>query len=120
MNKATSGDPRRALGAAGEEVAARWYGRRGYAVLDRNWRCREGEIDLVLRKGHEIVFCEVKTRTSGAFGHPVEAVTTAKQRRLRRLASAWLSERAPFRPASIRFDVATILAGHLQVFEAAF
>lgn len=97
-----------------------WYRRRGYVVLDRNWRCRDGEIDLVLHKSHHIVFCEVKTRTTTAFGHPAEAVTAAKQRRLRRLATVWLGERAPFRPASVRFDVATVLAGRMQVFEAAF
>src|SRR5262245_40825910 len=61
-------DPRRVLGTRGEAAVARWYGARGYAVVDRNWRVREGEIDLVLRRGRLLVFCEVKTRRGDAFG----------------------------------------------------
>ena len=110
---------RRALGAAGEAQAARWYEAQGFTVVDRNWRCREGEIDLVLASGRLIVFCEVKTRSSAAFGHPVEAITHVKQERLRRLAASWLDASA-VRPRDIRFDVAAILAGELEVFEAAF
>ena len=120
MEVRPSGDPRRALGAAGEAQAARWYRRRGYEVLDRNWRCREGEIDLIVRRGREVVISEVKTRSSAAFGHPAEAVTVAKQQRLRRLAAAWIEARAPFRPASVRFDVVAILAGEIEVIQDAF
>jgi putative endonuclease len=110
---------RQALGAQGEAMAAGWYEARGYQVIDRNWRCRNGEIDLVLRHGRTTVFCEVKTRTSDAFGSPAEAVTRDKQLRLRRLASAWL-EAHPAQRGPIRFDVVAILAGHLEVIEAAF
>ena len=110
---------RRQLGAAGERQAARWYEANGYRVLDRNWRCREGEIDLVLAKGAIVVFCEVKTRTSAAFGTPAEAVTVAKQRRLRVLATRWLAT-SKVHPNELRFDVAAILAGELEVIEAAF
>lgn len=113
-------DPRRALGAAGEAAAARWYEDRGYEVVDRNWRCREGELDLVLRTGAVLVFCEVKTRTTDRFGSPVEAVTRAKQLRLRRLAAKWLAADSSVRPREIRFDVASVLAGRLEVYEAAF
>ncbi len=77
------------LGARGERIAERHRVRRGLTVLDRNWRCPQGEIDLVLRDGTETVFVEVKTRSSVAFGHPLEAITAAKLARLRRLAGAW-------------------------------
>ena len=113
-------DPRRALGAAGEAAAARWYEERGYEVVARNWRCREGELDLVLRTENVLVFCEVKTRTSDRFGSPFEAVTPTKQARLRRLATRWMqAEAAGFSP-QVRFDVASVLAGRLEVYEAAF
>jgi len=99
-----SDDPRRRLGAAGEEAVARWYTARGYAVLDRNWRVRGGELDLVLARGGVLVFCEVKTRRGGAFGSPLEAVTWAKQGRLRGLALTWLSQHGEHR-STLRFDV---------------
>jgi putative endonuclease len=89
-------------------------------VLARNWRCRAGELDLVVAHGKTIVFCEVKTRTSDAFGLPAEAVTRAKQARIRKLAARWLSEEAKGRAREIRFDVAAILAGHVQVLEGVF
>ena len=76
-------DARRALGDAGEDAVARWYVAAGYDVVDRNWRCREGELDLVLARRGVLVFCEVKTRRTTAFGVPAEAVTATKQRRLR-------------------------------------
>ena len=99
---------------------ASWYEARGYEVLIRNWRCREGELDLVLREGRKFVFCEVKTRTTDAFGAPVEAVTRSKQMRVRRLAARWLEDEAPVRPREIRFDVATVLGGSIEVAEGAF
>jgi putative endonuclease len=110
---------RQALGAAGEAQAAHWYEAQGYTVEARNWRCRQGELDLVLARGGLLVFCEVKTRTSDAFGAPVEAVTRTKQLRLRRLAAAWIDQAAT-RPREMRFDVASILAGRLDVIEDAF
>jgi putative endonuclease len=109
------------LGAAGEDLAAAWYEANGYRVLARNWRCREGEIDLVCLRDRVVVVCEVKTRSSDAFGHPAEAVTVAKQQRLRILAGRWLEEEAAaLRPRSVRFDVAAVLAGRLDVIESAF
>jgi putative endonuclease len=110
---------RRALGARGEALAARWYEERGYTVLDRNWRCREGEIDLVLARGRTLVFCEVKARTSNAYGTPAEAVTRTKQLRIRRLAVRWLGER-DVRSRSLRFDVACVVGRSVEVIESAF
>lgn len=110
---------RQALGAAGEDLSAAWYQERGYRVLARNWRCREGELDLVLRLGTTVVFCEVKTRTSLAFGSPLEAVTPVKQRRIRRLAAAWLHETGG-KAAAVRFDVAAVLDGTVEVVHDAF
>lgn len=110
---------RQALGASGEAMAAAWYESHGYLVLDRNWRCREGELDLVLRKQRTIVFCEVKTRSSLAFGAPQEAVTRAKRDKIRQLAAKWL-ETTPVRPRQIRFDVAAILDGQIELIEGAF
>ncbi len=98
---------------------ARHYESLGYTVLERNWRCREGELDLVLRHGRTLVVCEVKTRSSAAYGTPAEAVTSAKQQKLRLLTRRYL-QAAPFRPREIRFDVAAVLAGELELIEAAF
>jgi len=112
-------DPRRALGSRGEAMAAEWYEARGYRVLARNWRCREGEIDLVLARGRTYVFCEVKTRATEAFGLPAEAVTARKRARLRRLAARWLAETA-LPGGDVRFDVAGVLDGRLEVVEEAF
>jgi putative endonuclease len=111
---------RRLLGASGEQAVASWYEARGYEVLARNWRCREGELDLVVRHGRRFVFCEVKTRTTDAYGTPLEAVTRTKQMRVRRLAARWLEDEAPVRPREIRFDVASVLGGVIHVVEGAF
>jgi putative endonuclease len=109
-----------ALGASGEDLAAAWYEARGFEVLARNWRCREGELDLIVRDGRLYVFCEVKTRTSDLFGTPAEAVTRAKQQRLRRLAARWLEDDAPALAREIRFDVAAVLDGRIELVEGAF
>ena len=106
------------LGAAGEEAVARWYRRRGYRVIARNWRCADGELDLVVRKGRTLVFCEVKTRSSLAFGHPAEAVTAAKQRRIRGLAIRYLDGNR--HRGDLRFDVAAVLPGSIEVIEDCF
>jgi putative endonuclease len=78
------------LGRQGEEVAARYLTELGLAVLGRNWRCAEGEIDIIALDGRTLVICEVKTRSGVRFGTPLEAVTRPKARRLRRLAVAWI------------------------------
>jgi len=98
---------------------AAWYEARGYTVVAKNWRCREGELDLIVRDGRLFVFCEVKTRTSTAFGVPAEAVTREKQARIRRLAARWLED-APMPAREIRFDVPSVLAGQIEIIEGAF
>jgi putative endonuclease len=89
-------------------MVAAWYEAAGYRILERNWRCREGELDLVVSRGRTVVFCEVKTRRSTRFGAPVEAVTAAKQRRVRTLALQWLAAQSD-RGRDLRFDVASVL-----------
>jgi putative endonuclease len=96
------------LGARGESIAAAYLTDLGLRILDRNWRCREGELDLVARDGDALVFCEVKTRRGTGFGHPVEAVTPTKRRRLRRLAQRWLDAHDEHAP-DLRFDVIGVL-----------
>jgi putative endonuclease len=118
-------DPRRALGSAGEDAVARWYADAGYRVLDRNWRCREGELDVVVTRNSVLVFCEVKTRRGTGFGVPAEAVTFTKQRRLRTLAMRWLDAHPEARARTLRFDVASVLAPRdgvavIDVIESAF
>ena len=98
----------RSLGQYGERLAARYLGDLGMQVLERNWRCEHGEIDLIALDGDCLVVCEVKTRRSTAYGEPVEAVTWRKAARLRRLASAWLAAH-DVRPDRVRIDVIGIL-----------
>lgn len=97
------------LGRFGEELAATELVGRGLALLDRNWRCELGEIDLVLRDGSELVVCEVKTRSSTAYGSPLEAVDWAKVQRLHRLGYRWLEEH-DLRVRAVRVDVVGVLA----------
>jgi putative endonuclease len=99
---------RRALGRAGEDAVAAALAARGHVVLHRNVRTRYGEIDLVTAHGLDLVFVEVKTRTSDAFGRPFDAVHPRKQRRLARLARAFIHERG-LRNRACRFDVAAVL-----------
>jgi putative endonuclease len=100
-------DQRRVVGRNGEDAAAVWYERAGYEILDRNWRVREGELDLVVRNARTLAFCEVKTRRSDAFGLPSEAVGARKQLRIRKLAGQWLGAHDT-RGANLRFDVASV------------
>jgi putative endonuclease len=108
-----------ALGGFGENRAALHYRARGYELLERNWRCPAGEIDLICTRGAVLVVCEVKARTGSVNGHPLEAVTAAKQRRLRRLAAIYLQQQGR-RWTDVRFDVAAVLDGFLEVVEGAF
>lgn len=120
---------RRELGARAEAEAADWYRQRGYKVLARNWRCADGELDLVvLAPDGTVVFSEVKARSSGRFGVPAEAVTLDKQRRLRMLAVQFLranpARGTPGRPGrrgnALRFDVVSVRDGRIEVLQAAF
>jgi putative endonuclease len=127
---ASGGSPERhnrRYGTRGEDLAARWYVEQGYDIVARNWRCRDGEVDLVAARRGEVIFCEVKARSSDRFGLPAEAVTPAKQRRLRRLAALFLAAAAEPgsglavpRGAQPRFDVVAVLGGRVEVIEAAF
>jgi putative endonuclease len=105
---AAPGIRRREIGRYGEDAAARELVRRGMVVLDRNWRCDLGEIDLVLRDGRVLVVCEVKTRSSTAYGEPVATVTEQKAARLRVLAERWLEDHL-VRPDEVRIDLVGVL-----------
>jgi len=98
-----------AFGSYGEDLAAKHLESVGLVVLSRNWRCREGELDLVATDGHTLVVCEVKTRSGSGFGPPEEAVTDEKAERIRRLATQWL-RRYKVGWCPVRFDVVAILA----------
>lgn len=124
------------LGRFGEEAAAGWYRSHGYQIVDRNWTCPSGEIDLVVSRmdgsGVVLAFVEVKTRRSNRYGSGFDAVTVDKQRRLRALAGEWLRAGRvhPDRNrrcghsggfTGIRFDVVDVDGhGHVQVLEGAF
>ena len=97
---------------------AKRYLNAGYEILDRNWRVRSGELDLVLGRGGEIVFCEVKARRSERYGAAAEAVDRRKQIRIRSLAAQWLA--ANGRRGDLRFDVATVTGVEVHVIEGAF
>ncbi|WP_090482477.1 YraN family protein [Nakamurella panacisegetis] len=98
------------LGRRGEDLAAEHLEGLGLVILARNWRCREGELDIVATDGlRRLVVCEVKTRSGDGFGSPFEAVTRGKRRKLRRLAHLYLAEcKVPW--VSVRFDVVGVLA----------
>jgi len=97
-----------AVGRYGENVAVAHLSDAGLEILARNWRCEEGEIDIVARERGAIVICEVKTRSSVRFGMPAEAISRRKADRLRRLAYLWLQDHPAF-GADIRFDVVSVL-----------
>ena len=97
------------IGALGEDFVAKYLVGKNYEILDRNWRIREGEIDLVAMSEHGIVvFIEVKTRTSIAFGHPLEAINSEKSYRMQRLALAWLATHHQL-GSDFSIDVAAVL-----------
>lgn len=98
------------MGAWGEDLALRYLMRRGYTLVERNYRTRRGEIDLILRKEDTLIFVEVKLRRGTGFGDPLEAVTPRKQATLRYLAERYLADREPDFD-TVRFDVVGILAG---------
>lgn len=104
----TTAASRQALGAYGERVAEEHLLAQGMTLLDRNWRCEEGEIDLVLRDGATLVVCEVKTRTSTSHGTPHEAITDLKLARLQRLGSRWAVARG-VSPQETRVDLVAVL-----------
>jgi putative endonuclease len=108
-----------ARGRWGEDQAARWYAAQGYVIANRNWRVPGGELDLVVTRDGLVVFVEVKTRASDAYGDPALAVTTRKQVTLRRLAAWWLAAH-DVHGVEVRFDVVAVLGVRVRVIEAAF
>ncbi len=109
-----------ALGRHGEDLVARWYTERGSVVIARNWRCAHGELDLIVRVGGVLAFCEVKTRSSTRFGSPLEAVDHRRRGRLRAAAGEYLRSERPRGVAQIRFDVAGVIGNRIQVVTGAF
>jgi putative endonuclease len=113
---------RQRLGVAGESLAARWYEDRGYRIVARRWRGAggAGELDLVVRRGTLLAFCEVKARATTAFGSPALAVGPDKQARLRRLAAEFLRAHPQAGVRDLRFDVAAVVGEDVDLIEAAF
>lgn len=117
-------DAKDELGRRGEGIAVEYLEGLGLVVLSRNWRCREGELDVVASERQRLVVCEVKTRSGTGFGAPAEAVTGRKAARIRRVTQAWLAAHQ-VRWCEIRFDVIAVLCPPdgpvtLQHYEAAF
>jgi putative endonuclease len=110
-------NPKDELGRAGEQVAAEYLERAGLRILDRNWRCAAGEIDIVAAERRVLVVCEVKTRSGTVFGTPLEAISRHKRARLRRLAVQWLAAHGVLFD-EVRIDVIGLLkdkAGEFQI-----
>ena len=103
-----------------ERRAAWWYRLRGYRILDSNCWLAGGELDIVARRGRQLVFCEVKSKTGVAFGDPLAMVDAAKARQVRRIAEAWLARHPEARGLPVRFDVIADRAGRLQHVADAF
>ncbi|HET9256553.1 MAG TPA: YraN family protein [Pseudonocardiaceae bacterium] len=104
----TAEDRRGELGKRGEDLAAEYLTSAGLVVLSRNWRCRDGEVDLVVTDGERVIVCEVKTRSGTGYGEPAEGVTPAKAARIRRIAAAWLrAYRVGW--VEVRFDIVAVL-----------
>jgi putative endonuclease len=104
----TTAAGRQALGAYGETVALQHLLGQGMVVLDRNWRCGQGELDLVMRDGDVLVACEVKTRSNGSCGSPHEAVDDVKLARLHELAWRWAEEHG-VHPQDVRVDLVAVV-----------
>ncbi|MEU8823046.1 YraN family protein [Streptomyces sp. NPDC048636] len=100
---------RGALGRYGENVAVRRLAAAGMIVLERNWRCRDGEIDIVALDGGALVVCEVKTRRGGSYEHPMAAVRAGKAERLRLLAERWLERHGGPPPGGVRIDLVGVV-----------
>jgi putative endonuclease len=104
------------LGLTGEQLAADFLRAAGMEILDRNWRCSEGELDIVAAEGRVLVVCEVKTRSGVEYGTPLEAVNWQKRQRLRRLAVRWV-QAANRGYAEIRIDVIGVLRTSADQFQ---
>ena len=109
----------RRVGSHGEDIAAAYLKKSGYKVLQRNFNCRFGEVDIIARDGDYIVFVEVKARADTSFGAPREAVDWHKQQRIIKCANAWLTIKKQY-GAPVRFDVVEVLAGNVTLIRDAF
>jgi putative endonuclease len=103
-----------------ERRAARWYRLRGWRVLGANVWAAGNEVDLVVRRGHELRFVEVKEKRGPAYGDPIDAVTAEKQRRVRRAAEAWLAARPELHRLDVGFDIVAVRGGRLERLGDAF
>lgn len=113
-------DNKRSIGTAYEEKAAEYLRRKGYTIVNQNFRCRMGEIDLIARQDTILVFVEVKYRKTASFGYPEEAVSFSKQRTIRKVAEYFLvTEHLPM-DTECRFDVVAILGEEIRHIENAF
>ena len=110
----------RQRGAEAERRARRHYRLRGYRILDMNAWAGGNELDLVVRRGSTVVFCEVKQKSGHRYGDPAEMVTAEKQRRVRRAAAAWLSAHPQLRGLAVRFDVVAVSPAGLRRITDAF
>ena len=118
-----------ARGKWAEDLVSRWYEQHGYVIVARNWRCKRGELDVVAHRDGVLVVCEVKARASNAFGTPAEAVTLAKQLKVRRATADFRVSISESNDAiaslvntarSVRFDVACVLGTQLEMLEDIF
>ncbi len=107
-------DTRKKLGNRGEKIAANFLRKRGYRIIEKNYRSRLGEIDIVARENDSVVFVEVKTRRSTDFGLPEEALSYDKRRRLSKVAMGYLAHRR-IEDINCRFDVVSILMDDKKV-----
>jgi putative endonuclease len=108
------------LGKSAERRAEWWYRLRGYRILARNVWIGGYELDLVVRRGRRLIFCEVKEKRGDRFGAPVEMIDAEKQRRIRRAAAAWLAQHAEARGLDVSFDVISVWKGRLERVAEAF
>lgn len=111
---------RLATGQAGERRIALEYRRHGYTVIAMNWRCRGGEIDVIVSHDDLVCFVEVKTRRGSSFGGAPAAVGPSKQSRVRHAAQVWIAANPEYEGHRFRFDVATVVGGRVQVIAGAF
>ena len=118
-----------ARGKWAEDLVSRWYEQQGYVIVARNWRCKRGELDVVACKNSVLVVCEVKARASNAFGTPAEAVTPAKQLKVRRATADFRTSMRESNDSlaslvnisrTVRFDVACVLGTQLEMLEDIF
>ncbi len=108
------------IGRKYEEAAAGFLEKQGYSILERNYQCRQGEIDLIGKEGEYLCFIEVKYRSSSSYGKPLEAVTKAKQRKISRTALYYLTKKGYPEDTPCRFDVVGIAPGKAELIRNAF